>query len=179
MNLRFAVLALVPVFSLSCVIHAQLPPRVERCLPYPTLAQEISAIQDETRTQALEAVPTPKVVIASIQFVPTTHVSEPVRNRIISSIKSPQFLDDSDKEWLQEIQDVGVRGTLQDSGYFKAKVKADARFLNGNDRRRRYALTLRIEEGRQYRLGDVRFERADLDKPPLAFSASELRQTYI
>jgi len=73
------------------------------------------------------------------------------------------------------MQEVGVRGALQDSGYFRAKVKVDARILNGNERRRQFALTLRIEEGQQYRLGDVSFDRA-MDHNPLAFSASELRK---
>jgi outer membrane protein assembly factor BamA len=79
-------------------------------------------------------------------------------------------------DWLEELQDVGIRGTLQDSGYFKANVKVDARLLDGNERRNRYALTLHIEERWQYRLGNVSFKPADPDKTLLAFSASELRQ---
>jgi hypothetical protein len=109
----------------------------ESCLPYPTLAQEISAMQEETRAQEPEPVPTPRVVIASIQFAPATHISESVRSRIIRSIKSPQFYDDANMDWLEELQDVGILGTLQDSGYFKAMVKVDARLLDGNERRNR------------------------------------------
>lgn len=176
MKLRFVVLALVQAFSLYGVAYAQLPPQLERCLPYPTLAQEISAMQEETRVPEPEPLPTPRVVIASIRFVPPTHISESVRSRIIRSIKSPQFHDDTKMEWLEELQDVGIRGTLQDSGYFKAKVKVYPRLLDGNERRNRYALTLHIEEGKQYRLGNVRFKPADPDKTLLAFSASELRQ---
>ena len=176
MKLRFPVLALVQLFSLDGVVYAQLPPRLERCLPYPTLAQEISATQEETRAHEPEPMPTPRVVIASIQFVPPTHISESVRSRIIRSIKSPYFHDDAKMDWLEELQDVGIRGTLQDSGYFKAKVKVEARLLDGNERRNRYALTLHLEEGSQYRLGNVHFKPADPDKTLLAFSGSELRQ---
>lgn len=176
MKLRFAVLALVQVFSLHGLTFAQLPPRLERCLPYRTLAQEISAIQEETRAPEPEQVPTPRVVITSVQFVPPTHISESVRSPIIRSIKSPQFHDDAKMDWLEELQDVGILGTMQDSGYFKAKVKVDARLLDGNERRNQYALTLHIEEGSQYRLGNVRFKPADPDKTLLAFSATELRQ---
>ena len=176
MKLRFALLALVHVLSLHGVLHAQLPARLERCLPYPTLSQEISSMQEKTRAQEPEPVPTPRVIIVSIQFALVTHISESVRSRIIRSIKSPQFHDDAKMDWLEELQDVGIRGTLQDSGYFKAKVKVDARLLDGNERRNRYALTLHIEEGWQYRLGNVRFKPADPDKTPLAFSTSELRR---
>lgn len=176
MKLRFAILALVQVFSLHGVMYAQLPPRLERCLPYPTLAQEISAMQEETRAQEPESVPTPRVVIASIQFAPTTHISESVRSRIIWSIKSPKFHDDPNMDWLEELQDVRILGILQDLGYFKAKVKVAARLLDGNKERKRYTLTLHIEEGRQYRLGEVRFKPADPEKAFLAFSTNELRQ---
>ena len=174
MKLRFAVLALVQVCSLHGVVNAQLPPRLERCLPYTTLVQEISAMQEETRAEP-EPMPTPRVVISSIQFVPPTHISEYVRSRIIRSIKSPQYQDNAKMDWLEELQDVGIRGTLQDSGYFKAKVKVDARLLDGNERRNSYALTLHIEEGSQYRLGNVRFTPADPEKTFLAFSSSGLR----
>jgi hypothetical protein len=174
-KLRFAIPALVHVLSVHGVLHAQLPPRLERCLPYPTLAQEISAMQEETRALEPEPVATPRVVIASVQFAPRTRISESVRSRIIWSIKSPEFHDDADMDWLEELQDVGIRGVLQDSGYFKAKVKVDARLLDGNERRNRYALTLHIEEGWQYRLGNVRSKPADHDKAFLAFSANELR----
>jgi hypothetical protein len=115
-KLRSAILALVQVFSLHGMLHAQLPPRLERCLPYPTLGQEISAMQEETRPQERaqepEPVPTPRAVIASIQFAPATHISESVRSRIIRSIKSPQFHDDAKMDWLEELQDVGIRGIL-------------------------------------------------------------------
>jgi outer membrane protein assembly factor BamA len=175
-KLRFATLALVQGFALYGMVDAQLPPRLERCLPYPTLAQEISEMQEETRAQEPAPVPSPRIVIAVIQFVPSTHISESVRSRIIRAIKSPQFYDDAKMDWLEELQDVGLRGTLQDLGYFNAKVRIDARLLDVNQRRNRYTLTLHIEEGRQYRLGNVRFKPADPDKLRLVFSPSDLRQ---
>jgi outer membrane protein assembly factor BamA len=175
-NLRFVILALVEVFALDGVVHAQLPPRLEHCLPYPTLAQEISAMQEETRAEESQSMPAPRVIIASILFAPATRISEFTRSRIISSIKSPEFYDDPNMTWLEEMQNVGIRWTLQDSGYMNAKVKVDARLLDGSNRRNRYMLTLHIEEGRQYRLWNVRFKPADPGKVSLAFSASELRQ---
>lgn len=180
MKQRFALLALFQFLTLSRLVSAQLPPRLERCLPYPTLAQEISAMQEETirREPEAEARPSPKVVIASVQFVPEIHVSQSVRDRIIWSVKSPRYYDnDSAQSWLSEMQEVGVRGALQDSGYFKAKVKAVARLLDGNAWRSRFELTLQIEEGQQYRFGDVRFEPV-IDHDPLVFSASELRKHF-
>lgn len=174
-NLRFVLLALVQIFVLPRLLCAQLPPRLERCFPYPTFAQEISAMHGETKPPGPEPRTSSKVVIASVKFAPGTNIPEYVRGRITWSIKSPRFYDDSELSWLREMQEVGIRGALQDSGYFKAKVKAYARLVEGNERRRRYALTLHIDEGRRYRLGDVRFERV-ADNNPLSFTATELRK---
>lgn len=175
MNLRLVLLALVQAFFIPRLLCAQLPPRLERCLPYPTLAQEISAMQEETKTAGPESLPSPRVIIASLQFAPGSHIPESVRERITWSIESPRYHDDSQLSWLEEIQDVGIRGALLDSGYFKAKVNANVRLIDGNEGRRRYVLTVHIDEGRQYRLGDVRFEPT-ADNKPLAFSTSELRK---
>jgi len=173
-NLRFALLALVQVFLSPYQLCAQLPPRLQRCLPYPTLAQEISEMQAETNPPEPASLPAREVVIASVQFAPGTHISGSVRNRVVWSIKSVRLVDDSKLVWLQELQEVGILGALQDSGYFRAKVKANAHLLEGNEKRRLYALILHIEEGQQYRLGDVRF-KSPPDSSPLAFSESELR----
>ena len=176
MNLRFA--ALVPLLLVPLLVCAQLPPRLERCLPYPTLAQEINAMWAETHPQLPEPEPppSPRVVIVSVQFASGTHIPRFLRDRIVSSIESRRFYDDPEMDWLVEIQDVGIRGALQDSGYFKASVKADSRLIDANQHRRRFALILYLDEGQRYRLADVRFQRADPDdKRPLAFATSELR----
>jgi outer membrane translocation and assembly module TamA len=174
MNLRFILLALIQTFWMSRMLGAQLPPRLERCLPYPTLAQGIRAMREEASPSEPEPARSPKVVIASIQFVPEIQIPEPVRGRILSSIKSPTFYDDSERDWLTEMQDIGIRGALQDSGFFKVKVNAEARLIDRNEGRSRYALTLHIDTGQQYRLGDVHFE--SVAKNPLVYPASELRR---
>ena len=57
-------------------------------------------------------------------------------------------------------------------------MNAGARLLTATPQRHRYALTLRIEEGPQYRLGNVRFQPVDPDKESLAFSKTEFRQLF-
>ena len=46
------------------VIHAQLPPRLEKCLPYPTFAEEIRAMQEVGE----EIVPRLKIRIDDVTF---------------------------------------------------------------------------------------------------------------
>ncbi len=175
LHVRFFPLALLQICLWPHILCAQLPPRLERCLPYPTLAQEISAMNEEPKLPASEPPPPPKVIIASIAFAPGTHIPPSVRDRIIGSIKSPQLYDDPDQSWLQELQKVAVLGTLLNSGYYRATVRAEAHLVEDKQRRRPYALTLHIEEGWRYRLGDVRIESAT-DNKTLEFPTSELRE---
>jgi outer membrane protein assembly factor BamA len=118
----------------------------------------------------------PQVIIVSVSFSPANHLPQSVRANILSSIKSSPYHDDPTLAWLVELREVSLRGTLQDFGYIHATVKADARLLTATPDRHRYALTLHIDEGLQYRLGRVRFQPADPDKNPLAFPESNLRQ---
>jgi len=90
-------------------------------------------------------------------------------------IKYQQFYDDSESAWLEELQEVGIKGLLQDSGYFRPKVKADAHFIDGKLRNRRYSLTLHIEKGWQYRLGEISFVNVR-ENEAFAFPTSDLRE---
>ena len=175
--IRFLLLPSLQLLLCSCLQCAQLPRRLERCLPYPTLAQEIRAMQEETKPPEPEPSPSPRVVIASVQFAPRIYLPRPVRDRIARSIKSPRFYDDSELSWLAEMQDVGIRGALQDSGYFDAMVKVDARLIDWDEHRNRYALTLHIDEGIRYRLGGIRFVNAEGNNI-LALSPSDLRKHF-
>jgi outer membrane translocation and assembly module TamA len=153
---------------------AQLPERLERCLPYPSLAQEISAMSERT-DPSQEPSPKTKRTIISVKFGPETQLPQSLRTQIVRSIRHEQFYYDSESDWLEELQEVGIKGLLQDSGYFRPKVNADAHVIGGTHRNKRYALTLHIDEGRQYRLGDISFVSVN-DDAALAFPASELQE---
>jgi outer membrane protein assembly factor BamA len=171
---RFVPLALLQIFLWPRILCAQLPERLERCLPYPTLAQEIRAMKEETEPTEPQP-PEIKRTVISVKFSPETHLPQSFRAQIVRSIKYVQFYDDSESDWLKELEEVGIKGLLQDSGYFRPKVEADARIVDGNLRNRRYSLTLRIEEGWQYRLGEIRFVNVR-ESEALAFPTSELRE---
>jgi outer membrane translocation and assembly module TamA len=144
---------------------------VERCLPYPSFAQEISAMDERTD---LSQEPSPKTK-RDYRFRqmrsrnPTSPISA-YPNCQVDETRTVYY--DSESDWLEELQD-GIKGLLQDSGYFRLKVNAHA--IDGNHRNKRCALTLHIEEGRQHRLGAISFVRVN-DDAALAFPASELRE---
>ncbi len=50
-----------------------------------------------------------------------------------------------------------VRATWQNRGYFKVQVRGDAKILTSSVVNQRIALSFRVDEGQQYRLGEIRF----------------------
>jgi outer membrane protein insertion porin family len=80
-----------------------------------------------------------------------------------------------DRPKLDEDLEVGVRGLYQDHGYFKVSVVVDDKDLHtvdvkggmpiiGNRNGKQTNITVRIEEGEQYRMGKLAFRSADPDQ---------------
>jgi outer membrane protein assembly factor BamA len=171
--LRFVLVATLAFFLRSLPLNAQLPPRLERCLPSPTLAQEINSSHD-----ARDAVqPSPEIAIVSIAFAPQSDLPEALRAQIIGIVKSSQLSDSPDGAWLQELQEVAIRGALQDEGYFKCLVEADKFLVEAAPAVHQYGLVLNIDSGEKYSLGEIRFANAR-EGQPLVFSESELRERF-
>ena len=63
---------------------------------------------------------------------------------------------------------------MQNAGYFQPKIELHPQLIRDDQFLKRYSLTVYIEPGRQFRLGEIRFANVDEDRP-LAFSAGELR----
>jgi hypothetical protein len=168
---RFVLVGVSTLCLCSSRLRAQLPPRLERCLPSPTLAQEISASQDAQDVDQ----PSPKVTIVSIAFTPQSDLPDALRAQIIRIIKSSQLPYSPDDAWLPELQEVDIRGALEDAGYFKCFVEADKFLVQATPAVRQYGLTLHIDAGARYSLGEVRFANAR-EGQPLVFSENELRE---
>jgi surface antigen-like variable number repeat protein len=175
--LRFAWLALLLAAVWPSLLCAQLPKRLEQCLPYPTLAQEISAMYGETEEVQYDESPDAEGIISSVKFNYEGHVSESVHKQLVYLLKFRRFPYFALPEWWDELRDVGIKGALQDAGYFRPYIKLDPQLVNGDQRLKRYSLAVYIEPGRQYRLGEIRFANADVNRP-LAFSLSELREHF-
>jgi outer membrane translocation and assembly module TamA len=151
----------------------QLPRRVERCLPYPTLLTEIN----EQRQSKPE--PVQKVRVAIVEFdspdgiprVIRTEISEQLKNAIFEWRESATYL----KELAEEIAAVRVTGTLQNNGYFKSHATSELVVSGRSGADIEVAATIRAVPGIQYRTGDIRFEFAD-DSVPLGISPDVLRE---
>jgi outer membrane translocation and assembly module TamA len=164
-------LPVVPLL-LACLPCAfgQLPKRLEKCLPYPTLAQEIRELQ-----------PMPaqvRVRVTRVEFDLNDGIPADAQDEISADLRSRVFEPDADSAYLEdlanEIAEVGVRGALQDRGYFKATSTAKLTTLQTEGANISVAVAIRATLGLQYRMGDLRIESADSGEP-LAISPEVLR----
>jgi len=162
-------IVLLVIFALFCSspVRAQLPQRLKRCLPYPTLADEISEMKANT--------PHPKVIIDDLKFDGAIHLPEEVLAQLVAEIKRHEFQTDSD--WLGDSVEVPVRNAWQGQGYFRALVTAESQVLSADSATRHVSVTVHVNEGPQYRLSEVRFQSAEHPRPgDELFSFAELRQ---
>jgi hypothetical protein len=166
----------LPVLFLFLVITSatgQLPNRVERCLPWPTLAQEIR----EMRAPESEP-PEVSVHVVRVESHPEDGIPASVRGEISTQLRS-QVLERYAstvhlKELADEIAEVGVAGELRNRGYYRARATAKLPALGSKGTDIDVVEAISVTPGMQYRAGKVRFESADRDVS-LRSSAEVLR----
>jgi outer membrane protein assembly factor BamA len=141
---------------------AQLPKRLERCLPNPTLAQEIRDMQKEVEPQKVT------LHVARIEFDPKSGIPLELQREITEQLKGRTFEEDEDtdnlKEAANEIAEVVVRGSLQNKGYFRVLPDAKLTALKAEGSNIEVAAAVSAELGPQYRVGKVEVTSADPDK---------------
>jgi outer membrane translocation and assembly module TamA len=166
------ILPLLFVFLPSAT--GQLPKRVERCLPYPTLVQEIREMEAPNPEP-----PRVRVHVIRVEFNPGDGILASVQGEISTHLRSQVFERNASatylKELAEEIAEVGVVGALQNSGYFRARATAKLTALGGEGTDIDVAVAISVTPGKQYRTGKVRIESAD-DDVPLGIPAEALRK---
>jgi outer membrane protein insertion porin family len=143
----------------------------------------------------------PKVKVGDIKFVGAKAFSD---RKLIRSMHNdrpysiplyiteiPVFSKTYDKAKLDEDLGVGIRGIYQDHGYFKVTVGDpvvnivnDTRGgipgplpILGSKNGKRADITIKIEEGDQYRMGSLNFRSSDLDQG-LVFKSEVLARLF-
>jgi outer membrane protein assembly factor BamA len=150
----------------------QLPKRVEECLPYPTVAQEIRGMQPADPVALAVTVRVNRVEFDKHKDIPEDakgEISEELRSHVFHPEAHTAYLDDL----ANEIAEVAVRGALQDRGYFKATGAAKLTTTDNQGSEISVAAIISAEPGPQYRAGDIRVESADGSS--LQFSPAVLR----
>jgi hypothetical protein len=173
-----SVRGLLPVVPLlaACIPFAfgQLPKRVEKCLPYPTLAQEIRDMQTSD-----PELPRVSVHVIRVEFDSNDGIPADAREEISAELLSHVFEPEGDtadlSDLANEIAEVGVRGPLQNRGYFTVTATAKLTELQSEGAEIGVAATLSATPGTQYHLRDIRIESADIGFP-LWVSPAVLRE---
>jgi hypothetical protein len=135
-------------------VRAQLSPCIEKKLPYPTLAQELLSYK--------AGQPVTSVVVGDLRLEGDIHNHEAIRKRILIKLKNQEF--ESESELVDRVGEVEIRGDFQDHGYFEAEVNVEAQPLDIKDQKQRYLVIAHVNEGAQFRMGDLSFQNADPDR---------------
>jgi Surface antigen variable number repeat len=154
---------------LPCAL-GQLPRRLEKCLPYPTLAQEIREMQPEPKRVRVHVI---RVEFNSEDGIPTDAQDE-IASELQSNLIEPEAERPYLKDLASSIAEVGVRGALQKRGYFKASAKAKLTVLQSEGEDISLVVTIEATPGSQYRTGEIRIESTD-NGHPLIISPEVLR----
>jgi Surface antigen variable number repeat len=163
--LRFVLPGVLCALLNAPPVCAQLPERLERCLPYPTYAQEVKDMNAEVAAK-MEIKDWPqKIIIDEVKFDGPIHLPDAARKELAAKLKRYDFSPDPD--W--------IKLAWLDRGFFKAEVTTKQQFIKSDHAGEHVSLTVHVDEGSQYRLGSVRFRSSDPDDP-LAFPPEELRK---
>jgi outer membrane translocation and assembly module TamA len=113
-----------------------------------------------------------KVIIASVEFQDGNGLPEELQAQIKRGIKQEFTVGPGtpDMDWVNELDEVAVRGALQNAGYFKAQGHTTPYLIRAEAHQLQYAVRIEIESGAQYRIGEIRF--ADFT----VFTQEELRK---
>jgi hypothetical protein len=174
------------LFTLTCVTcvlfcssptSAQISRRLDRCLPYPSLADEINDMREEVRAKIATTEGAPAlgrtIVIDDVKFDAPIHLQNSARQRLLAEIRQRCY--DADSGWLGDIQDGSIRGAWADEGFFNVAPIATAQVISEDSAVQHILLTVHVDEGLQYKLGEVGIRSSNPDDP-LIFSSDELRK---
>ena len=152
------------------VIRAQSPEhKPKTCVPSPCSSSDAFKGDDRKKTH-------PKIIVDDVKFDGPAHLPDSSEEQdAIPELK--QHIFDVGSEGLDEVLEVRIRGDWQNYGFFKVIATGQAQVVSADSTYEHVLVTIHVEPGLQYRLGDVRFREADPDVPDmLAFPREELRK---
>jgi hypothetical protein len=115
-----------------------------------------------------------KIIVDDVKFDSPVHLPDSNEEpEIISELKQHMF--DRGSDGLDEILEVGIRYAWLNQGYFKVMATGQTQIVSSNSTYEHAVITIHVDPGQQYRLGDVRLRESDPEQP-LAFAPEELRK---
>lgn len=149
--------------SLLCcpTASAQSPLVSARCSRLIPMEAGVTTLRSpgQVNTGTSKPLPHPKVVVERVEFDGPIQLPYSVVDQAIADFNRWRVTT-GEALWVDHLAEIGLRGALQNRGYFRAKVTAGARSLGGDSSEERFLVTAHIDEGSQYHLGDIRFVRS-------------------
>lgn len=140
--------------------RAQVPDVPKRCT------------QQESQQPAQEHdTPYQKGIVDRIDFDGPIHLSDADVAQVIDNANQAEFHAE-DRAWIDQLREVWLRETWLNQGYFHALVEVAVRSLGQNSSEEHFVVSAHIDEGRQYYLGEIRFEGVT------EFAEAELRGAF-
>lgn len=142
------------IYAVVCSppIHGQSPPNSARC-------SSLLSLTSNEKAESIEKQVFPKVIVDDVFFDGPTSLPASIREQLIADLKEHAALS-SRSEWLEEWNEVAVRGAWQDQGFFKITSTAKAQIVSSDAREQHVSVTVHVDEGTQYRLKDIRFTKS-------------------
>jgi outer membrane protein assembly factor BamA len=164
--LLFVLVSAMPATLIPQSAHAQLPNRLQRCLPYPTLAEEISD---------LSPTPSPKkqYFADEIHFDGDTQLTKSELEKVATALAPSTPLTEPD--FADEVAEA-ARGEWQERGYFRAEITASTELLSHDPSAEHYAVNLHVKARKQYRTGTITLSGTN---DQTAFPMDELRKLVL
>jgi outer membrane protein assembly factor BamA len=164
--LLFALVSAMPTALIPQSALAQLPDRLQRCLPYPTFAEEVSD---------LTPAPSPKkhYFADEIHFDGDTQLTKAELEKVVTALTSGTPLNKPD--FADEVAQA-ARGQWQDRGYFRAEITASTELLSHDPSAEHYAVILHVKAKKQYRTGTISLSGTN---DHTAFPPDELRMLVL
>lgn len=156
-DMRFGVLALLAILSSSCLARAQSQSRVDCHARVCGTAERIG------------------ITVTDVEFRGENPLPDTIRAQLVSDIQQLNLsvaLAEGDSGWLGEVEDP-IREAVRSLGYFKALLTTTPYLVLAASHERRYIVSVEIESGPQYRLGELRVSGVTV------FPADQLRDQFL
>ncbi len=118
----------------------------------------------------------PKIIVDDVKFDGAVSMPNPSDEpEIVSELKKHML--DNGQNGLEEVLEIRIRGAWQEQGFFKVLIDGHSKVVSSDSAYEHVIVTIRVEPGLQYRVGDVRFRSSDPDdRETLAFPREEMRK---
>ena len=154
---RFGVLVLLAALGSLCLASAQSQIRVG-CHP--------GASSTTERT---------KIIVTDVEFRGENPLPDSIRAQLVSDIQQSNLsvtLTEADSGWLGEVEGP-IRDAIQRLGYFRCLLTTTPYLVLAESHERHYVVSVEIEPGPQYRLGELQVSGATV------FPAVQLRDQFL